>query len=98
MAPARMVAFIEEHAERCEICLQDPDLKGEIAKITEIVLPESKIPKAIRQKTEKAVQEEENTAKAKNDAIENEDDTKTEEDDKDVDSEKDTPLVNPSNI
>ena len=49
MAPARMVSFIEQHATTCEICLQDPILKEEIAKITELVLPESKIPKAIRQ-------------------------------------------------
>lgn len=54
MAPARMVAFMEQHAETCDICLQDSDLKEEIAKITELVLPESKIPKAIRQKHEKA--------------------------------------------
>ena len=50
MAPARMVAFIEDHAVSCDICRQDPDLKEEISKITELVLPESKIPKAVRQK------------------------------------------------
>ena len=50
MAPARMVAFIEEHAVSCDICRQDPDLKEEISKITELILPESKIPKAVRQK------------------------------------------------
>ena len=49
MAPARMVSFMEQHAATCEVCLLDPDLKDEIAKITELVLPESKIPKAIRQ-------------------------------------------------
>jgi len=49
MAPARMVAFMEEHADSCEICQQDPDLRAEMAKITELVLPESKIPKAVRQ-------------------------------------------------
>jgi len=49
MAPARMVSFMEHHAATCEVCLQDPNLKDEIAKITEMVLPESKIPKAIRQ-------------------------------------------------
>lgn len=49
MAPARMVSFMEQHASTCEVCLRDPDLKDEIAKITELVLPESKIPKAIRQ-------------------------------------------------
>lgn len=48
MAPARMVMFIEQHADRCDICLGDKDLKGEIAKITEMILPESKIPKAVR--------------------------------------------------
>jgi len=53
MAPARMVSFMEQHAESCDTCLQDPDLKAEIAQITELVLPESKIPKAIRQKNEK---------------------------------------------
>ena len=58
MAPARMVSFMEQHAETCDICLQDPDLKEEIAKITELVLPESKIPKAIRQKHEKAAAQE----------------------------------------
>jgi len=49
MAPARMVSFMEQHAATCEVCLQDLNLKEEIAKITELVLPESKIPKAIRQ-------------------------------------------------
>ena len=49
MAPARMVMFIEQHAEECDVCLADPDLKQEIAKISEMILPESKIPKAARQ-------------------------------------------------
>ena len=59
MAPARMVSFMKKHAKSCEVCLQDPDLEEEIAKITEIVLPESKIPKAIRQKNEQTAQKEE---------------------------------------
>lgn len=50
MAPARMISFIEKHAASCDICRSDPDLKEEITKITELILPESKIPKAIRQK------------------------------------------------
>jgi len=49
MAPARMVTFMQQHAESCEVCLHDPDLNDEIAKITEMILPESKIPKAVRQ-------------------------------------------------
>ncbi len=52
MAPARMVSFIETHAEECHICQADPDLQKEIKKITELILPESKIPKAVRLKQE----------------------------------------------
>ena len=48
MAPARMISFIEDHASHCDTCLADPDLQAEISRITEIVLPESKIPKAVR--------------------------------------------------
>jgi hypothetical protein len=54
MAPARMVSFIEEHAAECDICLEDPDLQEEIEKITEMILPESKIPKAVRMQQEQA--------------------------------------------
>ena len=52
MAPARMVAFIEKHAAECDICQKDPDLQEEIEKITEMILPESKIPKAVRMQRE----------------------------------------------
>ena len=48
MAPARMISFIEQHVDNCEICQADPDIRDEIAKITEIILPESKLPKAMR--------------------------------------------------
>ena len=51
MAPARMVSFMEQHAATCEVCLQDANLRDEIAKITDLVLPESKIPKSIRQQS-----------------------------------------------
>jgi len=54
MAPARMVSFIEEHAAECDICMEDPDLQDEIEKITEMILPESKIPKAVRMQQEQA--------------------------------------------
>ena len=52
MAPARMVSFMKKHAAECDICLADPDLQKEIERITERVLPESKIPKAVRMKQE----------------------------------------------
>ncbi len=95
MAPARMISFIEEHATSCDICRVDPDLKEEISKITEIVLPESKIPKAVRQKSadedeaeddeeqEDEVNEdddEEETEDSIDDDIEEEDDLKIEDD------------------
>ncbi len=58
MAPARMVQFIENHVASCEVCQEDPDIQDEIKKITEIVLPESKIPKTVRMQQEKEEQEE----------------------------------------
>ncbi len=45
MAPARMVAFMEQHIGRCEVCLADSDVREEVAKIRDIVLPPSKVPK-----------------------------------------------------
>ena len=45
MAPARMVAFMEKHISQCEECLADPDVKQEVEKIREIVLPPPKAPK-----------------------------------------------------
>jgi len=98
MAPARMVSFIEEHAETCEICLQDPDLKEEIAKITEMVLPESKIPKAVRQQNSKiaaaeAVAEAAAEAETETEAENGEEDVEDEEDKEiDVDVELETEI------
>ena len=94
MAPARMVSFIEQHAETCEICLQDPDLKGEIAKITEMILPESKIPKAVRQQNSKIAAAEavaQAAAEAETEAESAEEDGEDEEDKEiDVDVELET--------
>ncbi len=53
MAPARMIQFIKNHVATCETCLTDPDLNDEIEKITELILPDSKIPKAVRLQQEK---------------------------------------------
>ncbi len=64
MAPARMVSFIKSHVAQCEICQADPDIQDEIAKITEIVLPKSKIPKAVRLKQEQEAAEKEYAAAA----------------------------------
>ncbi len=58
MAPARMISFMEKHAAECPICLEDPDIQDEIVKIRELILPESKIPKAVRMQQEQEEAEE----------------------------------------
>ncbi len=65
MAPARMVSFIKQHVAQCDICLADPEINAEIEKITELILPESKIPKAVRLAQEKEAEAE---AEAEEDA------------------------------
>jgi len=77
MAPARMVQFIKQHVTGCPICLEDPDIQDEILRITEIILPESKIPKAVRLKQEEEEAERERE-KAAAEAEEN-NSTETEE-------------------
>ncbi|MCK9296306.1 MAG: hypothetical protein M0P70_14620 [Desulfobulbaceae bacterium] len=49
LAPARMVEFMEKHLKGCGACLADPDVRAEVKKITEIVLPPSKMVKAVRE-------------------------------------------------
>ena len=85
MAPARMVSFMEEHVETCDICLQDPEVREEIAKITEMVLPESKIPKAVRQQNQAA---EEANAEAEEENGDQEEEAETESDTLDDDEEE----------
>ena len=83
MAPARMVQFIKQHVAGCPICDEDPDIQDEILRITELILPDSKIPKAVRMKQE---QEE----AARREAEEEEEDEDEEEDDTDdTDEEED---------
>ncbi len=75
MAPARMVSFIQKHAADCDICLDDPDLQEEIEKITELILPESKIPKAVRMQQEQKELEKRAAENADNDLESNEEET-----------------------
>ncbi|SHO51950.1 carboxypeptidase D [Desulfopila aestuarii DSM 18488] len=81
MAPARMVSFMEKHAAECPVCQDDPDIQDEIAKITEIILPESKIPKAVRMQNEAVDDDEEDEDE---DDDEDTDDDSEEEDEDDV--------------
>lgn len=92
MAPARMISFIEKHAGSCDICQQDPDLQDEIAKITELILPESKIPKAVRQKTsmdDDIDPEDETDDEVEEDTEEEETDDSLDEDDGELDLDDD---------
>jgi len=51
MAPARMVDFMRTHLADCLDCMADPGVEKEVNRITEIILPPSKIPKAVRQQS-----------------------------------------------
>ena len=57
MAPARMMEFIDRHVKDCPRCQAEAGLTVEIEKIREYVLPESKIPKAVRERNQKATPE-----------------------------------------
>ena len=48
LAPARMVEFMDKHVENCDDCLADPHVRGEVKKITELVLPPSKMTKPVK--------------------------------------------------
>ena len=89
MAPARMIQFIKNHAATCDVCIADPDLENEISKITELILPDSKIPKAVRLQQEEEEEIESDDAEDDEDD-DSEDDEEEEEyidDDDDLDDE-----------
>ncbi len=88
MAPARMISFMEQHVEDCAVCQKDPDIHDEIVKITEIILPESKIPKAVRMQNEMGDEEEDNDDEEEDDESEEED-----TDDEDVYDDEDEDFV-----
>ena len=95
MAPARMVQFIKQHVAGCPICDEDPDIQDEILRITELILPDSKIPKAVRMKQE---QEEAARREAEEDDEDNEDDAEETEEEEDFgdaveDDESEAPLA-----
>lgn len=92
MAPARMVSFMEKHVDECPVCQEDPDIRDEIAKITEIILPESKIPKAVRMQNEAADLDEDDEEEDREEAEGEEEEEEEEEvydDDDDFEDEPD---------
>ena len=95
MAPARMVAFMEKHISQCEECLADPDVKQEVEKIREIVLPPSKIPKPkvvrVPKEATEGDEETDETHKEADDTADDADDTADDAEDisDDVDADED---------
>lgn len=93
LAPARMVAFMEKHAAECNTCLLDPKLRQEIAKITEIVLPPTKVRAGKKETEDEELEEgsEEETAEDTDDTEEEdtEDSVEDEEDDEALFDEED---------
>lgn len=96
MAPARMIQFIKNHVATCEVCLTDPGINEEIDKITELILPDSKIPKAVRLQQEKDsvdeeeaedVDDDEDTGSDEDDKEEEEDDDYIDDDDDDIEDD-----------
>lgn len=81
MAPARMIQFIKNHAATCDVCTADPDLENEINKITELILPDSKIPKAVR------LQQEEEAEDIDPDDVEDDEDEDTDSEDDEEEEE-----------
>jgi hypothetical protein len=81
MAPARMVAFMEKHISQCEVCQADPEVRREVEKIREIVLPPSKIPKP------KVVRASKEDIEEDDEEYEDEEETSEDEEEGDVESE-----------
>ncbi|PIE58055.1 MAG: hypothetical protein CSA33_05205 [Desulfobulbus propionicus] len=57
MAPARMMQFVDQHVRECESCQSEQGLLEEIEKIREFIVPESKIPKAVRDQDDRSTPE-----------------------------------------
>lgn len=88
MAPARMMQFVDQHIRNCTVCQEDIVLTAEIEKIRGFVLPESKIPKAIREQGDDDSPEP-SYSSGRDDDAEDESDDKDDDDDEDEDESED---------
>ncbi|WP_028581847.1 hypothetical protein [Desulfogranum japonicum] len=88
MAPARMMQFVDQHVKECEICQSEEGLAEEIEKIREFIVPESKIPKAVRDQDDRPTPEisPDEDEEDEDDMDDDEDDEDEDEDDEDYDS------------
>jgi hypothetical protein len=102
MAPARMVAFIEQHISQCEECLADPDVKEEAERIREIVLPPAKVPKPkiVRAPKEDVVEDEgtDHDKDVKNVDVENKDIEDEDVEDEDAEDEQTEDDLEPDDL
>ncbi|MBB5347903.1 hypothetical protein JWG42_09260 [Desulfoprunum benzoelyticum] len=96
MAPARMISFIEQHVAHCEVCQADPVIHDEIVKITEIILPESKIPKAMRLSADSEEEEDEESDSGEDDL--HEDSEAEDEDLEDIEDIDEEPMLDDDEI
>lgn len=83
MAPARMVDFMNSHVHDCIICMGDPLIEIEVKRITEIVLPPTKIPKAVRKDQDESGEDQDDP----DDPEDSDDVSKDDDDDIDPDEE-----------
>ncbi|MBU0482261.1 MAG: hypothetical protein KKG47_14290 [Proteobacteria bacterium] len=90
MAPARMVEFMRNHVADCLICMADPVVEAEVKRITEVVLPPSKIPKAVRKEEGIDDDDEDDEETTDSDEVEeDEEEDEEEEDEEDIDPDLD---------
>ena len=89
MAPARMVAFMENHIAQCEECLADPDVKQETDKIREIVLPPSKVPKPKVAREAKDADVDDEEYEDEEETVDDDDEDEEYDDDDDDDDDED---------
>ena len=85
LAPARMVEFMEKHVKTCEVCLADPDVRSEVKKITQIVLPPSKVIKTAKDNADDTKADDESSPP---DSSEEESDDVSDAEDEDEDDEE----------
>ena len=83
MAPARMVSFMEKHIAECAFCLADPLVRQDIAKITAIILPPTKIRKPTSEEEDALAAEPDEESTSADDELPEDDDAGTEDDDTD---------------
>ncbi|OGR02165.1 MAG: hypothetical protein A2511_13900 [Deltaproteobacteria bacterium RIFOXYD12_FULL_50_9] len=83
LAPARMVSFMEKHIAECNTCLLDLKVRQEVAKITEIVLPPTKV-RVGKKETDEDIEEGSEEDEVSSDEIEDEEtEDKVEEEEED---------------